>query len=70
VTIKAKLTDLIHPEAVFMVHGFGHTLKAESRAIGKGVLDNDLMPGGLELWDPAGGGVAMQEYFVTLRKVK
>jgi thiosulfate reductase/polysulfide reductase chain A len=70
VTIKAKLTDLIHTEAVFMVHGFGHTLTAESRAIGKGVLDNSLMPRGLDLWDPAGGGMAMQEHFVTLRKVK
>ncbi len=24
--IKAKVTEFIHPEAVFMVHGFGHTL--------------------------------------------
>jgi len=70
VTIKAKLTDLIHPDAVFMVHGFGHTLTTESRAIGKGVLDNALMTGGLDLWDPAGGGMAMQEHFVTVRKVK
>jgi thiosulfate reductase/polysulfide reductase chain A len=68
--IKVKLTDLIHPEAVFMVHGFGHTLPMESRAFGKGVSDNALMPGGLDLWDPAGGGVAMQEHFVTVRKIK
>jgi thiosulfate reductase/polysulfide reductase chain A len=67
--IKVKLTDLIHPEAVFMVHGFGHTLPVESRALGKGVSDNALMPGGLDLWDPAGGGVAMQEHFVTVRKI-
>jgi len=25
--------------------------------------------GGLDIWDPAGGGVAMQEHFVTVRKV-
>ena len=43
--IKAKVTDLIHPDAVFMVHGFGHTLPVESRARGKGVADNDLMVG-------------------------
>jgi thiosulfate reductase/polysulfide reductase chain A len=24
--------------------------------------------GGLDIWDPAGGGVAMQEHFVTVRK--
>ncbi len=67
--IKVMLTEFIHPEAVFMVHGFGHTLSIESRAFGKGVADNCLMPGGLELWDPAGGAVAMQEHFVTVKKL-
>jgi thiosulfate reductase/polysulfide reductase chain A len=67
--IKAKLTDFIHPDAVFMVHGFGHTLPTESRAFGKGILDNAFMPGGLDVWDRAGGGMAMQEHFVRVRKV-
>ncbi len=67
--IKVKLTEFIHPEAVFTVHGFGHTLPVESLAFGKGVSDNMLMPGGLDLWDPAGGGMAMQEHFVTVRKL-
>lgn len=67
--IKAKVTDLIHPDAVFMVHGFGHTLPVESRAKGKGVADNDLMVGGLAMWDQAGGAMALQEHFVTVRKV-
>ncbi len=66
--IKVKLTEFIQPEAVFMVHGFGHALPVESRALGKGVPDNPLMPGGLELWDHAGGGMAMQEHFVSVRK--
>ncbi len=69
-TIQAKVTELIHPEAVFMVHGFGHTLPLESRALGKGVADNVMMGGGLEVWDQAGGGLAMQEHFVTVKKVK
>jgi len=67
--MKVMLTEFIHPEAVFMVHGFGHTLPIESRAFGRGVADNCLMPGGLELWDPAGGAVAMQEHFVTVNKL-
>jgi len=67
--IKVKLTEFIQPEAVFMVHGFGHALPAESRALGKGVPDNALMPGGLEVWDHAGGGMAMQEHFVSVRKI-
>ena len=66
--IKALLTDLIHPEAVFMVHGFGHALPPLSRARGRGLADNILMPGGLDKWDPAGGGLALQEHFVAVRK--
>ena len=67
--IRVKLTEFIQPEAVFMVHGFGHTLPMESRALGKGVLDNAFMEGGLEVWDEAGGGMAMQEHFVSVKKL-
>jgi thiosulfate reductase/polysulfide reductase chain A len=67
--IKVMLTELIHPEAVFMVHGFGHTLPMESRALGRGILDNSFMPGGLDVWDKAGGGMAMQEHFITVKKL-
>ncbi len=66
--IKAKLTDHIHPEAVFMVDGFGRTLPVESLARGRGLGHNVLMPGGLEIWDRAGGGLALQEHFVTVSK--
>ena len=34
--LRAKVTEGIHPETVFMVHGFGHTLPVESRARGPG----------------------------------
>ncbi|TYO96866.1 molybdopterin-containing oxidoreductase family protein [Desulfallas thermosapovorans] len=67
-TIRAKVTPLIHPEAVFVVHGFGHRLPVESRAYGKGLADNCFMQGGLEIWDQAGGSIAMQEHFVTVSK--
>ena len=67
--IKVRLTDFIHPEAVFMVHGFGHALPVETRAFGKGLSDSLFMRGGLEVWDEAGGGVAMQEHFVTVTKI-
>lgn len=67
-TIKAKVTDLIHPEAVFVIHGFGHRLKVESRAFGKGLADNKFMAGGMDIWDKAGGAIAYQEHFVTVSK--
>ncbi|MDO9631728.1 MAG: molybdopterin dinucleotide binding domain-containing protein, partial [Humidesulfovibrio sp.] len=68
--LRAYVTEFIHPEAVFMVHGFGHTLPVESRAKGRGVSDNDLMPGGMDNWDKAGGGICMQEHFVKVRRVE
>jgi thiosulfate reductase/polysulfide reductase chain A len=68
-TIAAKVTPLLHPEAVFVVHGFGHRLPVESRAFGKGLADNRFMQGGLDIWDPAGGGIAMQEHFVKVSKM-
>lgn len=67
-TIIAKVTDLIHPEAVFVVHGFGHTLPVERFAQGRGLADQKFMKGGLDLWDPAGGALALQEHFVAVSK--
>jgi thiosulfate reductase/polysulfide reductase chain A len=67
-TIKAKVTEMIHPEAVFVVHGFGHRLPVESRAFMKGLADNKFMKNGLDIWDPVGGAVALQEHFVKVSK--
>ncbi|MBA3010684.1 MAG: molybdopterin-dependent oxidoreductase, partial [Desulfobacula sp.] len=68
-TIIANVTDVIHPDAVFVVHGFGHRLKPESRAYGKGLADNNFMPGGMDVWDQAGGAIAYQEHFVMVSKL-
>jgi thiosulfate reductase / polysulfide reductase chain A len=67
-TVKAKVTDFIHPEAIFVLHGFGHRLPVESRAYGKGLADYMFMKGGLSKWDPAGGAIAYQEHFVKVEK--
>ncbi|BDQ33455.1 molybdopterin-containing oxidoreductase family protein [Pseudodesulfovibrio portus] len=66
--IKAFVTDFVHPECVFMIHGFGHTLPCESRARGKGAADNELMPKGIRKWDRGGGAIAMQEHFIEVSK--
>ncbi len=68
-TIRSKVSDLIHPEAVFVIHGFGHTLPIESRSIGRGLADNKFMKGGLDIWDQVGGAVAFQEHFVNVAPV-
>jgi thiosulfate reductase/polysulfide reductase chain A len=66
--IRAFVTDFVHPECVFMIHGFGHTLPVHSRAKGRGVADNELMPKGIKKWDKGGGAVSMQEHFVSVSK--
>lgn len=68
-TIKAKLSDFIHPEAVFMLHGFGTDVPAKKRAYGKGLADQIFMKGKLSEWDPAGGGINLCESFVTVKPV-
>lgn len=65
-TIKAKVTDMIHPEAVFVIHGFGHRIPVESRAYMKGLADNKFMKNGIDIYDPVGGAVAFQEHFVRV----
>jgi thiosulfate reductase/polysulfide reductase chain A len=67
-SITANVTETIHPEAVFVVHGFGHRLPLETRAFNKGLADNRFMTGGLDIWDRAGGAIAYQEHFVTVEK--
>jgi thiosulfate reductase/polysulfide reductase chain A len=66
--IRAKVTEHIHPEAVFVVHGFGHRLPVESRAFGRGLADNKFMPRGHEIYDKAGGAVVFQGHFVSVKK--
>lgn len=68
-SVRVRVTEFIHPEAVFMVSGFGRTLPVESRAQGRGLAVNRFMPGGLTLTDPAGGGPALQEHLVTVKKL-
>jgi thiosulfate reductase/polysulfide reductase chain A len=40
--IKSFVTDLIHPEAVFMIHGFGHEAKLAARCYNQGLSDSLL----------------------------
>lgn len=64
-----KITSAIHPEAIFVVHGFGHDLPCETLAYQKGISDSKCLHGGLDMEDVGGGGLALQEHFVTLQKV-
>ena len=67
--IRVRLSEFVHPEAAFTVTGFGRTLPPESRARGRGLAANRLMPGGLGIGDPSGGGLALQEHEISVRKL-
>lgn len=66
--IKAKVTPYIHPDAVFMVHGFGNEIPLKTRSYKKGLSDTKFEIGLLETTDPVGGGVAYIECFVGVKK--
>ncbi|HKK91279.1 MAG TPA: molybdopterin-dependent oxidoreductase [Desulfobacteraceae bacterium] len=61
--IRAFVTDLIHPEAVFMLHGFGHTAKKAERSFNRGLSDALLQE---NQYDKIGGSPAFHETFVTV----
>lgn len=66
--IKAKVTPFIHPEAVFMLHGFGNEIPLKTRSFKKGLRDTKFASGLLETVDPVGGGVAYLEAMIKVRK--
>ncbi len=66
--IKAKVTPHIHPEAVFMLHGFGNEVPLKTRSFKKGLRDTKFQTGLLETVDPVGGGVAYLECMVKVKK--
>jgi thiosulfate reductase/polysulfide reductase chain A len=63
-TIRAYVSDLIHPEAVFLLHGFGHQAKWASRSCGRGVSDSLLQE---NISDMVGGSPAFHETFVNIK---
>lgn len=62
-TMKAHVTDLIHPEAVFMLHGFGHRAEHATRAFNRGVSDSLLLE---NISDLTGGSPALHDTFVKV----
>ena len=65
--IRAKLIDYIHPEAVFMLHGFGDTVPVRSRSYGKGASDIRLQKGLLKV--SVGGNCPLTECTVSVKRV-
>ncbi len=67
-TIQAYVTDFIHPESVFMVHGFGRKVPWQTRGYNKGLGDYRFETGLLDVYDPVGGANSLMECFVKVEK--
>jgi len=65
-TIRAFVTDLIHPHAVFMLHGFGRRVPALTRCYKKGACDTLLEE---NITDMVGGSPALQHVHVKVRPI-
>ena len=64
--IKAKVTNRIRPDTVFMVHGFGHTDPRMKTANGQGGADSNIASAGV---DKRIGSTSMGLSLVTVEKV-
>ena len=62
--LKAFVTEFIHPEAIFILHGFGRQVPATSRCYNKGASDTTLQK---NLTDKVGGSPGLHDTFVTVR---
>lgn len=62
--VKAFVTDLIHPEALFILHGFGHESRRAGRSYNRGVSDSLLQE---NIYDKVGGSPAYHDTFVTVK---
>ncbi|MEJ2719059.1 MAG: molybdopterin dinucleotide binding domain-containing protein [Deltaproteobacteria bacterium] len=65
-TARASLTEYLHPDAVFTLHGYGRQIPLQTRAYQKGMRDNTLMKGLLQV--TAGGNCPITDCFVTAKK--
>jgi len=62
--MRAYVTDLIHPECVFLLHGFGHRAKRAERSYNRGVSDAALQE---NIYDKVGGSPAYHDTFVNVK---
>ncbi len=64
--LRAFVTDMIHPEAAFMLHGFGHSEAGSKRSYKRGVADAVLQE---RLYDKVSGSPALDHTWITVRPV-
>jgi thiosulfate reductase / polysulfide reductase chain A len=66
VRLKARVTEEIRPDCVFMLHGFGKKTRMQRLAYGVGACDADILETAM---DTVSGNAAFHETFVRVQKV-
>jgi len=66
VRLKARVTQEIRSDCVFMLHGYGKKSKWQRLVAGNGGSDAELLE---TAWDKVSGNAALHETFVSVRKV-
>jgi thiosulfate reductase / polysulfide reductase chain A len=66
--IKARVTERIRGDCVYMVHGFGHTAKGLKFARHRGASDSELVTRAKV--DPIMGGTGMNVNFVRIERLE
>ena len=66
VRLKARVTQEIRPDCVFMLHGYGKKSKWQRLVADKGGSDSVLLE---TAWDKVSGNASLHETFVSVRKV-
>src|SRR5215831_13622446 len=64
VRLKARVTQEIRPDCVFMLHGYGKKSKWQRLVADKGGSDAELLE---TAWDTVSGNASMHETFVSVR---
>jgi thiosulfate reductase/polysulfide reductase chain A len=64
--VRARVTNRIRPDCVYMVHGFGHRAPRLRWTHGRGAADSDLVTRSVA--DPLSGGTGMFVNFVRVEK--
>jgi len=64
--VKARVTEAIRPECVYMVHGFGLAAKGLRSAFGRGASDAQLIT--RYVTDPLMGAPGPTSIFVTIER--
>lgn len=67
-TARAAISEYVHPEVVYTLHGYGREIPLQTRSYRKGMRDNTFMKGLLKV--SIGGNCPIADCFVRIKKAQ